>query len=90
MCGNSACTDLSGGRSATAVPTVLWSYEKAEPEIQVHDLSKLKGELRMMGGSMPLRHHSDLMPAARITLAHFSVNSAKKRENSAGVLGNAE
>jgi hypothetical protein len=28
--------------------------KKTEPQVQVHDLSKMKGELRMIGGCRPL------------------------------------
>jgi len=49
---------------------------KPEPEVQVHDLSKQKGQLRMIGGSMS-DHWNNI-------LANQAVSALWFRENAVG------
>ena len=47
---------------------------KAEPEVQVHDLSKLKGQLRAIGGSMS-DHWNNILANQAVRTLWFSENA---------------
>src|SRR5262247_2943253 len=71
-------------RSTTGLGKVdsLLNFVDPDPDRTSPDKHRVSKHYGMSG-----RHHSGLMLAARITLAHFSVSSTMSLPNSAGVIG---